>query len=153
MTPVETVFSQTPCHDATKLVLAHNGVELRVNEFRCIPGPEELVRGIEVVLPAGFPVRHAVRHGRLPGACDVGVGAAGAKGMLTCAGTVFGGSAAVAVLGAAACGAFCAFFGPAGTWAVLVLWLMGEAVRSLWSRVLGGTGITYHRRILGVKCC
>jgi hypothetical protein len=81
-----------------------------------------------------------VRHGGLPGARDVGIGAASAEGVLACAGTVFGGGAAVAVLGAAACGAFCAFFGTAGTWMLLVLCLLGVVVRGLWSPVLGSTG-------------
>jgi hypothetical protein len=53
-------------------------------------------------LAAGGLVGDAVGEGGLPAARDVGVGAAGAEGVLAGAGAVLWGGAAVAVLGTAA---------------------------------------------------
>lgn len=88
--------------------------ELGCDEVGRIPCPEEAVGGVEVVLPTGFFVGLAVGERELPGARHVGVGAACAEGVLACARTVLGEGAAVAVLRAAAGGAFSKFFGAAG---------------------------------------
>jgi hypothetical protein len=102
VTPVKAVFSYAPCHDAAELVLAYNVGEFAGYQGGSIPGPEELVGGVEVVLAAGGLVGDAVGEGGLPAARDVGVGAAGAEGVLAGAGAVLWGGAAVAVLGTAA---------------------------------------------------
>lgn len=98
MTPIIAVLTQTPRHDTSQPLLPYDLVELHLNQVRRIPCPEQLVRRVEVVLSTCFLVGFAVSESELPGAGDVGVGAACAKGVLARAGAVLGGGATVAIL-------------------------------------------------------
>jgi hypothetical protein len=102
MTPIRTILTQTPRHHTPQLILFHNLVKLPANKLRRIPCPEEAILSIKVVLSAGFLVGKSVFGGELPGTRNVGIGAASAEGVLAGAAAVFGRSAAIAVLRAAA---------------------------------------------------
>jgi hypothetical protein len=102
VTPVITVLAETPRHDSAQFIFLHNAVKFERDKLRRVPCPEKAVRGIEVVLPASFPVRDTVLECDLPGSSDIRIGTPGTEGMLTGTRAVLGRGTAVTVLGAAA---------------------------------------------------
>jgi hypothetical protein len=60
VTPIIAIFTKTPRHDAAEFILAYNVVEFAGDQGGGIPGPEELVGGVEIVLTACGLVSDAV---------------------------------------------------------------------------------------------
>lgn len=66
MAIVEAIFAQAPCHHAAELMLGDYVVELAGDQLGSVPGPEELVGFVEVVLAASLVVGDTVGHRLLP---------------------------------------------------------------------------------------
>lgn len=60
------ILAQAPSHDTTKLLLRDNFLELAGNQLGCIPGPEEIIIAVKVVLTTTLLVGLAVLLGFAP---------------------------------------------------------------------------------------
>jgi hypothetical protein len=60
------ILTQAPGHNTTKLLLSDDVLELAGNEVRGIPGPEEVVLLVKVVLTTGLLVGLTVLLGLAP---------------------------------------------------------------------------------------
>lgn len=60
------ILSQTPSHDTTELLLRDDFLELAGNKLRGIPGPEEVVLAVKVVLTTSLRVGLAILLGFAP---------------------------------------------------------------------------------------
>jgi hypothetical protein len=54
------ILTQAPSHDTTEILLRNNFLELAGNQFRGIPGPENVVLLVKVVLAAGLVIGLAI---------------------------------------------------------------------------------------------
>lgn len=60
------ILSQAPSHDTTQLLLRDDFLELAGNELGGIPGPEEVVLAVKVVLTTSLLVGLAILLGFAP---------------------------------------------------------------------------------------
>lgn len=78
------VLTQAPGHDTSELLLSHNLLELACNHFRGVPGPEDVVLLVKVVLAAALVVGLAVLLGLAPRIDDRDSLASTVVGQATC---------------------------------------------------------------------